>query len=56
MKNIRTATNIEASVLFIYNDKTEARLMFAKNYAALTDKLWDYCFKHHALGYKITKF
>ena len=33
MKNIRTATNIEASVLFIYNDKTEARLIFARNYA-----------------------
>lgn len=55
-KNIRTATNIEASVLIVYPNKTEARLFFAKNYAALVDKLWDFCFKHHALGYKITKF
>lgn len=56
MKNLRNATNIEASVLIIYPNKKEARLFYAKNYAALVDKLWDFCFKHKALGYKITKF
>lgn len=55
-KNIRTATNIEASVLIVYPDKTESRLFYGRNYAYLVDKLWDFCFKHHALGYRITKF
>lgn len=55
-KDIRTAKDITASVLIIYPDKKESRLFFAKNYAALTDKLWNFCFKHKALGYRVTSF